>query len=82
MLTIRTLRVRRTREAVPVLWTNPNVLFPLMAEFPWAAPGRLAFDGEIVIDEPVVELGTVLGLSEDWSGRERPLGMRASTARG
>jgi len=82
VLTIRTLRVWRARDAVPVLWANPNALFPLMAEFPWAAQGRLAFDGEIVVDEPVVEPGTVLGLPPDWPGPERPLRVRASTAAG
>jgi hypothetical protein len=62
VLTIRTLRVWCVREAVPVLWTNPNAHFRLMAELPWAAQGRLTFDGEIVIDEAVVEPRTVLGL--------------------
>lgn len=80
VLTIRALRVWRLREAVPVLWPNPNAALPLEAELPWAGLGRLAADGEIVVDEPVVNPGDFLGLPPEWPGPERPLRVRASSA--
>lgn len=80
VLTMRALRVWRVLEAVPVLWPNPNAAFPLRAELPWAAQGRQAPDGEILVDEPVVRPGDFLGLPPDWPGPERALRVRASTA--
>ena len=80
VLTIRALGVWRVREAVPVLWPNPNAAFSLQAELPWAARGRLTAGGEIVVDDPVVIPGDFLGLPPEWPGPERALRVRASSA--